>query len=116
MVDIELLKSRIPYLMKLPWTIEIKPNRQGIYTAKVVELPECSVEADTVYEAREMLNECLELWFEQAINDGVKIPLPLVFVEKEIRKELINYKLLGCEIVIVVLGLVGIIELLRRYL
>ncbi len=43
---------------------------------RVVELPGCIIEGDTLEEAAEMIQDAMASWIEVALEDGRPIPLP----------------------------------------
>lgn len=60
-----------------PWDIELKPYPDGGYFARVVELPGCMTEASSAAEALEALEDARAAWIAVALDQGLKIPLPV---------------------------------------
>ena len=70
------LKEKLEYYMSLPYTIEVIPDPEGGYVAKVVELEGCITQADTWEELKEMIEDAKRSWLEVAIEEGFEIPVP----------------------------------------
>lgn len=69
----------IAYYMNLPYTVEIKPERDdsGIYFfAKIVELPGCHADGRTSVEAVQALEEVKRAYIEVKLELGGEIPEP----------------------------------------
>jgi antitoxin HicB len=71
----------IDELVRLPWSIELKPSPEGRFFARVVELPGCMTEGDTAAEALEALEETRNAWLKTALDQGVAIPIPVADTE-----------------------------------
>ncbi len=74
-------KKRLNSYLRLPYTIEFRreepENGEGeTWFARVVELPGCMTEADTVEEAAEMIQDAMAAWIEVALGEGRSIPMP----------------------------------------
>jgi len=54
--------------MKDVWTREIIEDEEGLFTARVVELPGCFSEGRSWEEASDNLQKALELWLEAAFE------------------------------------------------
>lgn len=65
----------IGQLLDLPWSILVSISPGG-YVARVVEIPGCSVEAESPAAAVAKLRECQAEWLTIALNDGTDIPEP----------------------------------------
>ena len=68
--------DKIEYYMSLPYTVEIIPDPEGGYVAKVLELKGCITQADTWEELECMIEDAKRVWLETALEEGVEIPLP----------------------------------------
>ncbi len=68
--------DKIEYYMSLPYTVEIIPDPEGGYVAKVLELKGCITQADTWEELEYMIEDAKRVWLETALEEGVEIPLP----------------------------------------
>lgn len=73
----------LEYYMKLPYTIEIVPYKDGGYFAKIKELEGCMTEGETLEETLELLEDAKKAWLETALEDGIEIPLPESMREKK---------------------------------
>ena len=78
-----IVKKDIEYYMKLPYTIEIIPYKDGGYFARIKELEGCMTEGDTLEEVLELLEDAKRAWLETALEDGIEIPLPESMREKK---------------------------------
>ena len=68
--------KNLEYYMKLPYTIEIIPYKDGGYFARIKELEGCMTEGDTLEEVLELLEDARKAWLEVALEDGLEVPLP----------------------------------------
>lgn len=75
------MKKNIDYYMSLSYSVEVRElhedNKTVSYFAKVVELPGCMTEADTIQELWEMIGDAKRGWLETALEEGVTIPEPV---------------------------------------
>jgi len=55
-------------------------DRDNIYVAKIPELDGCLAHGDTVEDAIKEIQIALELWLETAIEMGIEIPSPMMYV------------------------------------
>ena len=55
-------------------------DRDNIYIAKIPELSGCMAHGNTPEDAMREIKIALELWLETAIESGIKIPEPMLFV------------------------------------
>ena len=70
--------NKLEYYMSLPYTVEIIPDPDGGYVAKVLELEGCITQADSWEELEEMIDDAKRVWLESALEEGIEIPLPRV--------------------------------------
>lgn len=71
-------KSVEDYL-KLPYTIEIFRDETGddaSWVARVIELPGCITQGDTITDLAEMIEDAMRAWIESALADGDPVPEP----------------------------------------
>jgi len=66
----------LEYYLKLPYTMEIVPYKDGGFFARIKELEGCMTEADTLEEVLELLEDAKRAWIETALEEGLDIPLP----------------------------------------
>lgn len=66
----------VEYYASLPYTIELVRQDEETWFARVVELPGCITEGDTLAEAAAMIQDALAAWIEIALDDGRPIPEP----------------------------------------
>lgn len=64
--------------MALPYTIELTPDKNGVWVASIPLLKGCFTQGDNREDALMMLDEAKELWFETALEEGIVIPEPIV--------------------------------------
>lgn len=69
-------KKDIAYYMNLPYNVIIRKDPYGGYFAKVEELEGCMTQGETYEEAFKNIREAMELWLEDALEDGAEIPEP----------------------------------------
>ncbi len=63
--------------MKLNYRLELEPDEdEGGYAAYFPELPGCITMGDTIEEAAANALDAKRLWLENALEDGIEIPLP----------------------------------------
>lgn len=62
--------------LKLPYTIELKPEPAGGWFVAVKELPGCMSQGDTPAEAIAMIQDAMRGWLAVALEDGETIPEP----------------------------------------
>ena len=73
-------KTLTDYL-KLPYTLEMRrevggDDGQATWFVKVVELPGCLTEGETLEEAATLIQDALAAWIEVALDDGRPISEP----------------------------------------
>lgn len=66
----------VDYYTSLPYTIEIVRQDEETWFARVVELPGCITEGNTLAEAVAMIQDAMSAWIEIALDDGRPIPEP----------------------------------------
>lgn len=73
-------KKSVDDFMRLPYTKLIKEFKDGTghyYIGRILELDGCSSEGSTIDEMLVNLDEAMKLYLETAIDEGIKIPVPL---------------------------------------
>ena len=75
------MEKEVEKYIKLPYTIELIPEKDGTYFVKVKELSGCMSTGDTPEEAIEMIHDAMRGWLEVTIEDGLEVPLPNVMKE-----------------------------------
>ena len=71
------MKKDLEYYMKLPYTIELVPSYEGGFAVRIVELPGCVSQGETLEEAYRMIEDAKRCWIELALEEGRKIPEPI---------------------------------------
>ena len=66
----------LEYYLSLPYPIELIPDRDGYWFARIPLLPGCMTQGETRAEALDMLDEAKSLWLETALSEGIPIPEP----------------------------------------
>ena len=56
-------------------------DKEGIYIARVPELPGCMSDGKTPLEAIANTQEVIRVWIESALEDGETIPEPMLYGE-----------------------------------
>ena len=70
------MEKTLDYYMKLPYTIEMRPEPEEGWFVRVKELRGCMSQGDTPEEAARMIQEAMLLWLEVALEEGLPIPEP----------------------------------------
>ena len=68
--------------MTKPYPIELIPDEDGFWFAKIPLLPGCMTQGASREEALVMIDEAKALWLETALEDGAIIPEPIAVHEK----------------------------------
>jgi len=79
---IRMKKKDLAYYMELPYNIIIRKDPYGGYFAKIEELEGCMTQGETYEEALKNIREAMELWLENALEDGDIIPEPVADEEE----------------------------------
>lgn len=67
----------LDYYLSLPYTIELTPDKNGVWFANIPLLKGCMTQGDSREDALQMLDEAKELWLETALAEGMSIPEPI---------------------------------------
>jgi antitoxin HicB len=67
----------LDYYMNLPYNIIVRKDPYGGYFAKVEELEGCMTQGETYEEAFKNIQEAMQLWLEDAIENELEIPEPV---------------------------------------
>ena len=73
------MQELVEQYLRLPYTIKvIRDEGEGFsgWFARVVELPGCMTQAETLEELEGMIQEAMRAWIETALEDGAPIPEP----------------------------------------
>jgi antitoxin HicB len=62
--------------IKLPYTIELHPEKDGTWFVAIKELPGCMSVGDTPEEALIMIRDAQKAWIETALEENITIPEP----------------------------------------
>jgi antitoxin HicB len=68
----------LSYYLSLPYSIELIPDVDGYWFARIPLLEGCITNADSREEALVMLDDAKQLWLETALALGKTIPEPEV--------------------------------------
>ena len=66
----------LEYYLSLPYSIELIPDDDGYWFARIPLLKECMTNGESRTDALEMLDDAKKLWLETALANGVSIPEP----------------------------------------
>ncbi len=90
----------VEYYMALPYTVELIKEEGATWFARVLELPGCMTEGDSLEEAASMIKDAMAGWIELALEDGRPIPMPrrteeysgklLVRMSKSLHRDLVE--------------------------
>jgi antitoxin HicB len=72
-----MMDKNLAYYLSLPYPIELIPDQDGFWFARISLLPGCITQGASREEALEMIDEAKALWLETALADGALIPEPL---------------------------------------
>ena len=64
------------YFLSLPYPIELIPDEDGFWFARIPLLEGCMTNGDSREEALRMIDEAKSLWIETALQVGKTIPEP----------------------------------------
>lgn len=70
------MNKNLEYYLSLPYTIELKPDEDGYWFAKIPLLKGCITNGESRADALEMLDDAKKLWLETALALGMPIPEP----------------------------------------
>jgi antitoxin HicB len=62
--------------LKLPYTVNLRPDEDGVWIARIEELEGCIAHGSTQAEALLVLEEMKTAWIEDALEAGDTIPRP----------------------------------------
>lgn len=71
-----MMTKTLEFYLSLPYPIELIPDEDDYWFAKIPLLPGCMTQGATRNEALEMLDEAKELWLETALSEGIEIAEP----------------------------------------
>src|SRR5437763_4618014 len=67
---------RLNDYLKLPYTVVLRPDEDGVWIARVEELEGCVAHGSTQAEALAVVEEMKTAWIEDALEAGDPIPVP----------------------------------------
>lgn len=67
----------LAYYLSLPYTIQLTPDKNGVWFASIPLLKGCMTQGDSREDALLMLDEAKALWLETALEENIFIPEPL---------------------------------------
>lgn len=73
------MQEMVEQYLHLPYSIEVvRDEGEGFsgWFARVVELPGCMTQAETLEELEGMIQDAMRAWIETALEDGAPIPEP----------------------------------------
>jgi antitoxin HicB len=70
------MNKALDHYLSLPYPIELIPDENGYWFARIPLLRGCMTQGATRTEALDMLDEAKVLWLETALNEGIDIPEP----------------------------------------
>lgn len=66
----------LEYYLSLPYTIELTPDVDGYWFAKIPLLKGCMTNGESREDALIMIDDAKKLWLETALSLGLSIPEP----------------------------------------
>lgn len=70
------MNNTIEYYLSLPYPIELIPDEDGYWFARIPLLDGCITNGDSREDALNMLDDAFRGWLETAIENGMPIPVP----------------------------------------
>jgi len=70
------MNKNTEYYLNLPYTLELSYDPEHAWFIRVKELPGCTSQGDTPDEAVEMIKDAMQLWIQDALEEGSQIPEP----------------------------------------
>lgn len=71
------MDKKLDDYLRLPYKIEIVPSPEGGYAAKIIELPGCVSQGQTLEEVRANIEDAKVCWLEAVLEEGMEIPEPM---------------------------------------
>jgi len=71
-----MMNKDLNYYLSLPYPIELIPDEDGYWFARIPLLEGCMTNGNSREDALEMIDDAKLLWLETAIDLGKKIPEP----------------------------------------
>jgi antitoxin HicB len=68
--------ATLEYYLSLPYTVELMPDEDGYWFARIPLLPVCMTNGNSREDALEMLDDAKRLWLETALSLDMTIPEP----------------------------------------
>ena len=70
------MNKTLEYYLSLPYTIELTPDEDGYWFAKIPLLKGCITNGESREDALLMIDDAKRLWLETALSLGMTIPEP----------------------------------------
>lgn len=70
------MEKTLEYYLSLPYVIELIPEKDGYWFARIPLLKGCMTQGASRAEALEMIDEAKTLWLETALAHEIEIPEP----------------------------------------
>jgi predicted RNase H-like HicB family nuclease len=70
------MSKTLEYYLSLPYPIELIPDEDGYWFARIPLLKGCMTNGANRIDALEMLDDAKKLWLETALSLGLPIPEP----------------------------------------
>ena len=70
------MNKTLEYYLSLPYTIELTPDEDGYWFAKIPLLKGCITNGESREDALLMIDDAKQLWLETALSLGMAIPEP----------------------------------------
>lgn len=70
------MERDLNYYLSLPYPIELIPDEDGYWFARIPLLKGCMTNGDSREDALTMIDDAKKLWLETALEDNVSIPEP----------------------------------------
>ncbi len=70
------MSQTLEYYLSLPYPIELIPDEDGYWFARIPLLKGCITNGENRIDALEMIDDAKRLWLETALSLGMPIPEP----------------------------------------
>lgn len=69
-------EKKLNYYMSLPYEVAVTPSPEGGYAARVLDLPGCITQGETLQEVFEMIEDAKLCWISSQLEYDEEVPEP----------------------------------------
>ena len=92
------LEKKVKSILKRPYRRIFYPEKDGGYSAEIMEFPGCISCGDNFEEANEMIMDAMSGWVEACLERGLKIPEPIEWGREKPYQHILYKDILGSRI------------------